>query len=200
MATLLKVDVSTRGDWSISRKLGESYKAQWLAANAGGTVIERDLAVNPLPNVDLPWIVGAYSAPDQHLPEHKASLKPSDEVIGELLAADEVIITSPLYDFNIPAAFKQWIDHIVRINKTFSASYEGLAKGRKVTVFIAAGGNYGEGSPTAGVDFVSGYLKFIFGFIGITDVTVKLYDKTSAVLMGQQTQEEYLAANPVSLS
>ena len=50
----------------------------------------------------------------------------------EHLSADEVLITTPFYNFGIPSALKAWIDHIVRLNRTFTANYEGLAKGRKV--------------------------------------------------------------------
>lgn len=200
MATLLKIDVSPRGDWSVSRKLGAIYQEKWLEANAGGKVVTRDLTANPLPFVDLPWIIGAYSAPEEHSAESKASLKPSDEVIAELLGADEVIITSPIYNFNMPAALKAWIDHIIRIGKTFSASYEGLAKGRKVTVIFAAGANYAPGAPLHGVDFVTSYLKFIFGFIGITDLTIHIADQTNPITMGQKTLDEYVAEHPVTLS
>ncbi|MDE1161941.1 MAG: NAD(P)H-dependent oxidoreductase [Acidobacteriaceae bacterium] len=200
MATLLKVEVSPRGDWSVSRKLGDLYQEKWLEANPGGTVVTRDVAANPLPFVDLQWIAGAYSPVNEHTEAHKAALKPSDELIAELLGADEVLITTPLYNFNMPSAFKAWIDHIIRIGKTFSASYEGLAKGRKVTVIIAAGANYGAGSPMHGVDFVTSYLKFIFGFIGITDVTVHINDQTTQVLQGTKTIEEYTAEHNIALS
>lgn len=199
MASLLKIDVSPRGDWSVSRRLGADWLKRWQEKNPGATLVTRDLTAQPLPFVDLPWIVGAYSAPDQHTPENKASLKPSDETIAELLAAEEVLITTPLYNFNLPAAFMAWIDHIVRIGKTFSSSYEGLAKGRKVTVIIAAGANYSEGAPLHGVDFVTNYLKFIFGFIGITDLTVHITGGTNAIAMGETTLDAYAEAHPIAL-
>ena len=50
----------------------------------------------------------------------------SDELIAELLAANEVVISTPMYNFNVPAVLKAWIDHIVRLNKTFSFGPEGL--------------------------------------------------------------------------
>jgi hypothetical protein len=87
MSTLLKIDVSPRGDYSISRKLGNHFATEWQSNHVGGKIVTRDLAKTNIPYVDLPWIAGAFSAPDKHTAEHKASLKISDELIAELLAA-----------------------------------------------------------------------------------------------------------------
>ena len=150
MSTLLKIDVSPRGEHSISRKLGNRFATEWQSNHVGGEIITRDLATTTIPYVDLPWIAGAFSAPDTHTAEHKAALKISDELIAELLAADEVVITTPMYNFNVPAVLKAWIDYIVRLNKTFSFGPEGLkglATGKKVTVIIASGSEYSSGAP-----------------------------------------------------
>ena len=120
MPELLKIDVSPRGDHSISRQLGRRFADQWLQSHPGGKVVTRDLAKTDIPFVDLPWIGGAFTAPDQHTPENKAALKVSNEFVAELLSADEIVITTPMYNFNIPAVLKAWIDHIVRVGVTFS--------------------------------------------------------------------------------
>ena len=44
MPTLLKIDVSPRGDHSVSRAIGKKFVEDWQQANAGGTVVTRDLA------------------------------------------------------------------------------------------------------------------------------------------------------------
>ena len=193
MPTLLKIDVSPRGDYSVSRKLSASFADQWQQAHSGGTVIVRDLVKTNLPFVDLPWIVGAYSAPDQHTPEQKAAIKVSDDLIAELLSADEIVLATPMYNFAVPALLKAWIDHIVRINKTFTAQYEGLAKGKKVTLIIASGGVYTPGSHMESYNAETAYLKQILGFIGITDVTVLLAGGTNDVNQGKVTLEDHIA-------
>ena len=43
-----------------------------------------------------------------------------------------------MYNFSIPAILKAYIDHIVRVNVTFTPSYEGLLKGKKLTFIIAS--------------------------------------------------------------
>jgi len=192
MSTLLKIDVSPRGEYSVSRKLSGEFAAQWTKANAGGTVVVRDLFKTELPFVDLPWIAGAYSTPDQHTPEQQAAIKVSDDLVAELLAANEIVLSTPMYNFAIPAVLKAYIDHVVRLGKTFSSSYEGLAKGKKATLIVASGGVYTAGSPTEGYNAETGYLKQILGFIGITDVTIVLAGGSSAVDQGKIGRAEFL--------
>jgi FMN-dependent NADH-azoreductase len=106
MSKLLCIDVSPRGDYSTSRKLADAVVAHWKQKNPGSEVITRDVSKG-LPIVDLPWIAGAYSTPDQHTPEHKAALKLSDELIAELLSATEILIATPMWNFTLPAALRQ---------------------------------------------------------------------------------------------
>jgi FMN-dependent NADH-azoreductase len=195
MATLLKIDVSPRGDSSISRKLGNHFATEWQSNHVGGEIVTRDLATTKIPYVDLSWIAGAFTAPDKHTEEHKAALKVSDEFIAELLAADEIVISTPMYNFNIPAVLKAWIDHIVRAGKTFSygpGGPKGLATGKKVTILIASGGEYLQGSPMESYNFEGPYLRFIFGFIGITDLTIVHAGGTGKVAQGELTESVFL--------
>ena len=95
MPTLLHINVSPRGDYSISRQLGNAAVEAWKARNPGGRVIERGLARTPLTFVDLDWIAGA-SPPEHHNENHKKALALSDELVAEVLTADEIIVATPL--------------------------------------------------------------------------------------------------------
>ena len=64
MPTLLYVSVSPRGDYSISRQLGNAAVEAWKARNPEGRVIERDLPRTPLTFVDVDWIAGATLRPN----------------------------------------------------------------------------------------------------------------------------------------
>lgn len=114
MPTLLHISVSPRGKDSISRRLGDAAREAWKAKNPGGRVIERDLAKTPLTFVDVDWIVGAFSPPEYHTENHKKALALSNELVSEVLEADEIILATPMYNFSIPAVLKAWIDHVVR--------------------------------------------------------------------------------------
>ncbi len=192
MATLLSVVSSPRGDYSISRKLTHTFVEEWKK-NHQGDVITRDLCQTKLGFVDLPWIAGAYTPAEQHSPEMKQALELSNELIAEAEKADHIVIGTSMYNFNLPAILKAYIDQIVRVNRTFTESYEGLLKGKKVTVIIASSGVYTPGSHTENYNAESGYLKQVLGFIGLTDVNILLAGGTSAVDRGQKSREELLA-------
>jgi len=138
-------------------------------------VIVRDLTTTRIAPVDAAFVGAIYTPDDKRSAEQKALLQLSDTLIGELETADEYVFSTPMHNFGIAAVLKLWIDQIARVNKTFSyatGSPVGLLKGKKATILFASGGTYEAGSATAGLDFVTPYLRAILGFIGISDVTV----------------------------
>ena len=199
MPTLLHISVSPRGNHSISRRLGDAAVQAWKKKNPSGRVIERDLAKTPLTFVDLDWIAGAHSPPEHHNENQKKALALSDELIAELVEADEIILTTPMYKFAVPAALKAWVDHVVRARKTFhytaAGRPEGLlaGKNKKLLAIIASGGNYIEGAGMTALDHEVPYLRFIFAFMGISDVRFVQAGGTAKVTQGQNSAEEFLS-------
>jgi FMN-dependent NADH-azoreductase len=197
MPTLLHVTVSPRGTQSISRRISDAAVDAWKARNPAGRMMERDLSQTPLTLVNLDWIVGSATPPEKHTAGQKRALALSDELVAELLAADEIIIATPMYDFAIPAALKVWIEHITREGKTFRATpsgLQGLLANKKLLIVIASGGNYGDESGLAALDYELPYLRHIFGFLGIHDVHFIQAGGTSRVAQGEISTEEYVAA------
>jgi FMN-dependent NADH-azoreductase len=174
MPKLLSIEVSPRRDHSTSRTLAGVFIDAWRSANPGGEVVVRDLAKTPPPFVDLHWIGGAFGGPDQQTPETLAALAASDELIAELRSVDEIVLGTPLFNFSIPATLKAYIDQIIRVGVTVSPDNVGLVTGKKATIILASGGDYSPGSPTEPYNLASGYLRQVFGFIGITDLDIIL--------------------------
>ncbi len=191
MPTLLKIDASPRGEYSVSRKLSTAFAEEWQKTHSG-TVVTRDLYQTSLPFVDVAWIAAVYTPDEHQTPEHEAALQLSNELLAELFAADEVLIATPMYNFSIPAILKAWLDQIVRLNKTFNSSYEGLVKGKKAHVIIASGGDYGPDSGRGAYNLETPYLKAILGFIGISDVNIVYAGGTSAIDQGKVSREEFV--------
>ena len=150
MPTLLAIGVSPRYEHSTSRKLTSLFVERWQAAHSAGRVIDRDLIKTDLPFVDMPWIGGAFTPPEQHSPESAAAIKISNDLVAELQSADHIVIGTPMYNFSIPAVLKAYIDHIVRVGVTVSSDNVGLLTGKKTTIILASGGDFSPGSPVEG--------------------------------------------------
>ena len=192
MTTLLVVETSPRGDHSISRNLTRRFVAGWRAAHPGGTVVQRDLMETDLPFVNAPWLQAYFTPPERHSEEMKEVLRLSDDLVAELLAADHLVIATPVYNYNVPAALKAWIDHVVRKGLTLGVDGKGLVTGKKATVLLASGGVYTEGSPIRDRDLATAYLRLILGVIGITDVTFIAAGNAKAVDLGEIGRDAFL--------
>ena len=195
MPTLLSIQSSPRGHHSISRTLSHHFVAAWQANHPAGRVVLRDLAENHLPYVGVPWIAGIFLPEDKYTLEMRQALAVSDELIAELLSADQILIGTPMYNFTVPANLKAWIDLVVRPRVTHSGPPErkGLVTGKTCKIIIASGGTYDSGLPAAASDYESGYLKRILAFIGINEVEVILAGGTVAVAFGSATVEDIAA-------
>lgn len=194
MPKLLVVESSPRGNYSISRSLAKSFIEQWKVAHPDGEVVERDLAAMHLPYMNLPWMMASFTPPEQHNPEMKEVLRVSDELVAELLSADTIAISTPVYNYNIPANLKSWVDHIVRKGMTLGFTGEGLVHGKNCTVLLASGGVYTESSPIRDRDIATMYLRLILKVIGIEDVTFVAAGGSKVVDLKEKTREEYLQA------
>ena len=167
MTHILRVDSSMRTEGSVSRNLADKLVER--LSDGSTQVTERDLA-NGIELINENWIGSNFTDPADRSDEQKTSLATSDELVNELREADPVVITAPVYNFHVPAALKAWIDMVARARETFRYTEEGpvgLLTGKKVYVVMTSGGTV----LGAENDFVSGWLKYILAFMGMTDVT-----------------------------
>lgn len=172
-STLLHLDASPRGARSHSRKLGQEFLAKWRAAHPHGQVVVRDVGHEPPPFVTEAWVEGAFAPVADHSPAARAAIAVSNRYVDELLAADQLVITTPIYNLSLPAALKAWIDQIVRMDRTVAmgaGGFEGLAKNKRALVIVASGSDFRPTSPGGAYNFLEPYLRAVLGFIGITDV------------------------------
>ncbi len=194
MSNILFLTASIRSDAeSVSRGLGQSI-VDGLAAKSGASVTMRDLAANDLPYVSAERFAANLTPAADRTPEQAELAAIADTLIAELQGADTIVIATPVYNFGPPATLKAWADLVARAGTTFQYTAngpEGLLKGKKAYLAIATGG-----TPVGSdVDFMSRWLTFFLGFLGITDVEMVAADG----IMGADGEAKIAAAKDAAL-
>ncbi|MBB4478692.1 FMN-dependent NADH-azoreductase [Rhizobium etli] len=171
MSSILLLTSSPRAD-SLSTPIAVDLAEKLKNQKPGSVVVRRDLAANPLPHID-DLFTGAIRKPaEARTAEEVAAIKTSDELVNELFAADTIVISTGLINFNIYSSLKTWIDNVARAGVTFKYTESGpvgLLTGKKVYVVLTSGGVYSQG-PAAPLNHAVPYLKSVLGFLGITDI------------------------------
>ncbi len=170
MRHLLHLDSSFRTEGSRSRKLSAYYAEAWSAAHPDGSVTYRDLSADPVPHLDNEAFTANFLDPSDRTPAQVAARGLTEVLAGELVAADEIVIGLPLYNFSVPSTFKAWVDRIIVLGLTVGEG-GGLLTGRPVTFTTARGGGYGPGTPREGWDHREPWLRHVLSNVGLTDLT-----------------------------
>jgi FMN-dependent NADH-azoreductase len=172
---ILRIDSSASTKTGKSRLLTTRIIDELKKLGKSPEVTVRDLNES-LPQVNISWISANNTKVADLADEQKKTLSLSDKLVAEIEAADTLIIGVAVYNFSIPASLKLWVDLICRAGKTFKYSDkgpEGLMTDKKAIICFASGGTpFGSD-----IDFASGYIRHILGFIGIKDVTFIKADK-----------------------
>jgi FMN-dependent NADH-azoreductase len=158
---LLHIDSSIQGERSASRTVTREIVARWRGAVPNLEVTYLDLASQSVPHLSG----GTLARADSSEAENDAQL------LTHFLEADVIVIGAPMYNFAVPTQLKAWIDRVLVAGKTFrytASGPQGLAGGKRVIVAISRGGIY---QPNAFGEHVEAYLRDVFAFVGITDVT-----------------------------
>jgi len=174
MTNILFVTSSPRGAASHSSRVAEQVLAGLVAADPSAVVVRRDLGREPLPHVGESFLGALFGAPESWDDEQRELVALSDKLIDEVLAADVIVIGSAMINFTITSTLKTWLDYIARAGKTFSygsGAPVGLVTGKRVVLVEAKGGIYSQG-PMKVHDYHQPYLRFVLGFLGMTDVEV----------------------------
>ena len=189
----LRIDASARKTGSTTRALTD----QVIAKLAPASIATVDLLETPVPQIDEAWIGANFTPAADRTDAQNARLALSDTLVGQLVAADTIVIGLPIYNFGVPAALKAWIDHVARAGLTFQYTADGprgLLTGKTAVLVIASGGT----AIGSGIDFATDYMKHVLGFLGIEDVTVVGADRMvvdpEAAMQTATAQVDALAA------
>ena len=156
---ILHIDSSILGANSITRPLSALAVDRLTAANPGARVEHRDLGEHPIGHLTGADVAARGTA--------------ADPVLEQFKAADVVVLGSPMYNWTISSQLKAWIDRIAVAGETFAYSPQGpkgLAGGKRVIVVTGRGSSLLD-DRYAGYDHQEPYLRSVFRFLGIDDVT-----------------------------
>lgn len=175
MKKVLHLISSPQGEASVSKRLGNAIIEKIKTRYPDSIVKERNLAATAFPHLDEVQIGSWFTPAENHSSEQVEAIKISQEAIAEMQEADIYVIGAPFYNFAIPSTLKAYLDHIARPGITFryneNGQPEGFLKNKKAYIAISSSGVYSEGAFQS-FDFVSPYLKFLLGLLGITDISI----------------------------
>jgi FMN-dependent NADH-azoreductase len=171
---ILHLDCSPRGQASESYRIAQQIIGFLLERDPAAVLVRRMIGAGAISHIDESYAT-ALGATEQSSAEISptGSMSRSEELIVELESSDVVVIGTPMHNFTVPSALKAWIDHVVRVRRTFNITaegYVGTLRDRPVFIAVSSGGRY-SGGRTRQPDFLTPYLKAVLGTIGLHDLT-----------------------------
>ena len=185
MSTLLHVDSSVRAvnnpnpdHDSISKSIALRFVDTWRQNRPEDEYIYRDVGVNPPDFITQDWIGAVFTPEEKRTPAQKERLALSDKLIAEVSAADVILISSPMYNYGMPAQLKAWFDQIVRINKTFDFDLkrgdfplQPLLSG-KTLIIVTSSGEFGfeKGGIREDSGHLAPHLRTLSKYLGVDTI------------------------------
>ena len=185
MTVILHVDSSVRalandnpGHDSISKKLARKFISQIKKETSIDEYIYRDIGANPPRFINQDWIGAVFTPESKRSPAQQQILAQSDELIAEVEKADLIVISSPMYNYGMPAQLKAWFDQIIRINKTFDFDLargdrplEPLLSGKKLVIITSSGEfGFGKGGINETSSHLVPHLRTLSKYLGVADI------------------------------
>ena len=171
-AHLLRVDASPNLAGA-SRTVTDAFVDAWQEAHPAGVVTQHDLVTLGLPHLGPTELGAWFTAPEQTNDLHSLVLARSNRLVDDLLAATELVIGAPMWNFSIPSSLKAWIDHVVRMGRTITMGEfapVGIVTATRATVITSRGSDFRPGGPAAHLDFQEPYLRVVINFLGVPEV------------------------------
>ncbi len=159
---------------SLTRQLSTKLVETWVANHANIEVDTLDLVTDPLPHLGPDLLAAFMTPPDERTEAMVAAIAISDRLIDQLMAADILVIGSPMINFTICSQLKAWFDHVTVAGKTFEYAGPGVSRGllfgKRVFVVEARGGDYSE-APVNAFDYQEPVTRMLLLFLGMWDIS-----------------------------
>jgi FMN-dependent NADH-azoreductase len=183
---LLHLDASARTA-SLSRRVGNELVAALRDLDPSLEHHHRDLAARPVPHISEAWTEicdnlmrdGVTDVGRLHegarTEAQRAAWSVVEPLLAELVAADVILVATPMYNYSVPSALKAWLDQV-----TFPRMD---LRPRRFVVVGARGGHYGPGSPKEQAEHQTRYLSdFVQGHFSVAAPEVVVVDLANALV------------------
>jgi len=185
MCDVLHIDASVRAvsndnpdHDSISKKLARTFISELKKQTHIDEYMYRDVGVNPPQFITQDWIGAVFTPKAKRTALQQQILAQSDAYIADLAKADLIVISSPMYNYGMPAQLKAWFDQIIRINETFDFD---LARGDKplaplmsgkALVIITSSGEFGfeKGGINEAHSHLVPHLRTLSKYLGVEQI------------------------------
>ena len=183
MGRLLYIEASPRQESSVSSRAAAEFLAAYREARPGDEIDHLALFRDPLPAF-------GREAAEKKMQQIAQLMQGGEGIAAEgewagvvreierIKAADKVLISSPMWNFSIPWALKQYLDIICQPGLTFyvnqEGEYVGMLTGRPMQLILSSGSEYAMRFPLEDdgtkTDFQRVYLEHAARFIGFEDI------------------------------
>jgi FMN-dependent NADH-azoreductase len=170
--TLFRLDASIRTEGSHSREIADIVEAEWRAGNPGEAVVQRHVGLEPVPATAWANAVAASMTPaDRRTPDQVAAANSAAAEVDRLVAADALLFAVPLYNFGVSQHFKAWADLVITDPRMAAGTQPAIA-GKPAVLVVVRGGYYAAGTPRAGWDHATGWMRRILEDVWKLDLEV----------------------------
>lgn len=164
MLSILKINSSMFSERGVSSQLSSKLVAKLGGGTPKIEVLTRDLAMQPLPHFSAEYVAALAANEDDRSTRQRQLVAMGDQVIAQVKRADILIISAPMYNFNVPSTLKAWLDYLARAGSTFrygANGPEGLLRNKKAYVITTRGGLHRGRASDTEVPFLLEYLNFV---------------------------------------
>lgn len=199
MSSIFRLDSSIRVTGSVSRAVADTLVDSIAAELGDATVVARDVAADPVPS-DL-WSTAAlagFTPEEQWSPEQRDARASAAALADEVVDADVVVIAAPLYNFGVSQHLKTWVDTLIT-DPRFAPGTE-TVKGKPAFLVVTRGGGYGEGTPRAGWDHGTAWIRRILADVWQLDLDIIETELTLAEVTPQMAELRDLARQQLAES
>jgi FMN-dependent NADH-azoreductase len=195
---LLHVVATPRAADSRTLRISYPFLESFRAECPDAQIETLDLFTRDLPALDGTNIDVKYNLMSGRpiSPGYAESWQHIEELINQFMRADVCVISTPMWNFGIPYVLKYYIDVIVQPRYLFEYDAAGIpvgrCQGKRMVCITTRGSDYSVGGPMHAFDLQEGYLRAIFGFVGITDIE---FINAQPIDMGPERREAAITAS-----